>query len=242
VITRRQALDAGMSTGAITARIQFGKWRRVNTGVYATFTGPMSRGAQLWAAVLSAGPGAQLSHESAAEVIRLTDRRSPLIHVTIPANRRVIPHQGVKVHISSYLRGGWRFVGGIPPHTFAEQTVIDLVHAADNLDDVIACVTMAFARRLTDADRLREEAAARGKLRWRADLDDVIGAAAGGAHSRPRQRRDRHRRIDAPLRLDRRHPQAVRLGRPGACRAHQGRLRRPAQALFANLHRAGPGR
>ena len=151
----------------------------------------MSRGAQLWAAVLTAGPGAQLSHESAAEIIRLTDRRSALIHVTIPANRRVIAPKGMKIHMSSHLRGGWRFAGGIPPHTFAEQTVIDLVHAADNLDDVIACVTGAFGRKLTDADRLRREAAARSKLRWRADLDEVILAAAGGAHSVIEYRYDR---------------------------------------------------
>ena len=191
VIARRQALDAGMSVGAINARVRFGRWRRVHLGVYATFTGPMSRGAQLWAAVLTAGPGAQLSHESAAEIIRLTDRRSALIHVTIPANRRVIAPKGMKIHMSSHLRGGWRFAGGIPPHTFAEQTVIDLVHAADNLDDVIACVTGAFGRKLTDADRLRREAAARSKLRWRADLDEVILAAAGGAHSVIEYRYDR---------------------------------------------------
>jgi hypothetical protein len=191
VVSRRQALDAGMSVGAITARIRFGKWQRVHPGVYATFTGPISRGAQLWAAVLVAGPGAQLSHESAAEILRLTDRPSPLIHVAIPANRRVISPEGVRIHISSSLSGGWRFARGIPPHTFAEQTVIDLVDAADDLNDVIACVTGAFARNVTDADRLRREAAARRKLRWRADLDEIILAGAGGAHSIIEYRYDR---------------------------------------------------
>jgi len=191
LVSRRQALDAGMSVGAITARIRFGKWQRVHAGVYATFTGPMSRSAQLWSAVLAAGPGAQLSHQSAAEVLRLTDRRSPLIHVAIPANRRVISPQGVRIHISSRLNGGWRFARGIPPHTFAEETVIDLVHAADDLDDVIACVTGAFARNLTSEERLRREAAGRGKLRWRADLDEIIGAGAGGAHSVIEYRYDR---------------------------------------------------
>jgi hypothetical protein len=60
VVTRQQALGAGMSDGAIVARIKFGRWQRVHFGVYATFTGPMTRDAQLWAAVLAAGPGAQL--------------------------------------------------------------------------------------------------------------------------------------------------------------------------------------
>ena len=93
MVTRQQALDAGMSDGAIVAKIRFGRWQRVHAGVYATFTGPMTRDAQLWAAVLAAGPGAQLSHQTAAEINRLTDRPSPFIHVTIPANRRITSPQ-----------------------------------------------------------------------------------------------------------------------------------------------------
>jgi hypothetical protein len=38
---------------------------------------------------------------------------------------------------------------------------------------------------------LRREAAARSKLRWRADLDEIILAAAGGAHSVLEYRYDR---------------------------------------------------
>ena len=137
VVTRRQALDAGMSSGAIAARIKFGRWRRVHAGVYATFTGPMTRDAHLWAAVLAAGPGAQLSHQTAAEINRLTDRQSPFIHVTIPADRRITPPQGVIIHISSNLTFGWRFARGVPPYTFAEETVVDLVHAATDRKSVV---------------------------------------------------------------------------------------------------------
>jgi hypothetical protein len=183
VITRWQAIDAGMSSGAIAARIKFGRWRRVHFGVYATFTGPMTRDAQLWAAVLAAGPGAHLSHETAAEINRLTDRQSPFIHVTIPANRRITPPKGVIIHISSNLTFGWRFARGFPPYTFAEETVVDLVHAATDLNDVIAYVTGGFAKKRVSEGRLREVATARKKLRWRGDLNEVIVAGAGGAHS-----------------------------------------------------------
>jgi hypothetical protein len=183
VVTRRQAIDAGMSSGAITARIKFGRWRRVHFGVYATFTGPMSRDAQLWAAVLAAGPGAQLSHETAAQINRLTDREAPFIHVTIPADRRITPPEGVIIHLSSNLTFGWRFARGVPPYTFAEETVVDLVHAATDLNDVIAYVTGGFAKKRVSESRLREVATARKKLRWRADLNEIIVAGAGGAHS-----------------------------------------------------------
>src|ERR1700722_271817 len=148
VVTRQQALGAGMSPGAIAAKIKFGRWQRVHVGVYATFTGPVTRDAQLWAAVLAAGPGAQLSHQTAAEINRLTDRESPLIHVTIPANRRITQPKGVIIHISSNLTFGWRFARGVPPYTFAEETLVDLVHGATNIDDVIAHVTAGFAKKL----------------------------------------------------------------------------------------------
>lgn len=172
-----------MSDGAIVARIKFGRWQRVHSGVYATFTGPLTRDAQLWAAVLAAGPGAQLSHQTAAEINRLTDHPSPFIHVTIPANRRITPPEGVIIHLSSNLSFGWRFARGVPPYTFAEETVVDLVHAATKLDDAIACVTGGFAKRKVSEGRLREIATARKKLRWRGDLDEIIRAGAGGAHS-----------------------------------------------------------
>ena len=151
----------------------------------------MTRDARLWAAVLAAGPGAQLSHETAAEINRLTDRRSPFIHVSIPAARRVRPPHGVIIHLSSHLSLGWRFARGIPPHTFAEETVVDLVHAATDLNDVIAHVTGAFAKKRVSQGRLTEVAAARKKLRWRGELGEIIAAGAGGAHSVIEYRYDR---------------------------------------------------
>jgi hypothetical protein len=191
LITREQALRSGLSRSAVTSKLDHGRWMRVYQGVYATFTGSMGRDAQLWASLLYAGPGARLSHETAAELIRLMDRRSRLIHITIPAGRRVLSPAGVMIHRSSSPYAGWRFARGIPPHTLAEETVIDLVHAADDLNDVIGYVTGAFARNMTDVDRLRREAAARGRLRWRADLDEIILAGAGGAHSVLEYRYDR---------------------------------------------------
>ena len=113
VVSRQQALRSGMSRSAITSKAKRGRWRQVYLGVYATFSGPVGRNAQLWAAVLYAGKGAQLSHDTAAEVNGLSDRQSRLIHVTIPAGRRVKQPPGVKIHLSATWtlrrgsRAGW---------------------------------------------------------------------------------------------------------------------------------------
>ena len=92
----------------IDTKVRFARWRQVHRGVYATFTGPVTRDAQLWAAVLYAGQGAYLSRRTAAEINRLTDAPSLVIDVTVPASRRVIPPKGVAIHMSSRKAMVWR--------------------------------------------------------------------------------------------------------------------------------------
>jgi Transcriptional regulator, AbiEi antitoxin len=191
VVSRSQALKSGMSVGEIDARVKFGRWRPLHRGVYATFTGPLRRDVQLWAAVLYAGQGARLSHESAAEILGLTSGQLPHIQVSISPERRVVPVDGLIIHISSYNGQIWRPPPGVPPHTSEEDTVLDLVHAATSLDDVIGWVTRAMAKPLTSDDHLRRAMAARKQLRWRHELNEIITAAVGGAHSVLEYRHDR---------------------------------------------------
>ncbi len=70
-----------------------------------------------------------------------------------------------------------------PPRTKIDETVLDLTQMAATFDDVCGWVTRALARDLTDEQRLRAAMRARTKLRWRADLQELIVAAAGGDHS-----------------------------------------------------------
>ena len=118
-----------------------------------------------------------LSHETAAELQRLTDKPTETIHVTVPGQRRVLAVEGVSIHRSG------RAVEAVqrdsnPPRTRAEETVLDLTQTAADFDDVCGWVTRAFARDLTDEETLRGAMRQRMKLRWRADLDELIAAAA----------------------------------------------------------------
>jgi hypothetical protein len=182
VVTRKQALAAGLSTGAIVSKLKYARWRRLYRGVYATFTGPVNREARLWAAVLYAGKGAELSHETAAELHGLTDRPALLVHVTVPVSRRVQPAPGLVIHLSARARNAC-FPPGVLPRTFVEDTVLDLIHAADDFDDVCGWVTRAFGRQLTGEGPLLATMSQRRKLRWRAELGGLVRAAAGGTHS-----------------------------------------------------------
>jgi hypothetical protein len=182
VISRTQALRGELTADMIRFRIRSGRWRPLHPGVYATFTGVPGRSSQLWAAVLWAGPGAVLSHQTAAELLRLTDKAADLIHVTVPRQRHVAVASGVSLHRSV------RAVQAVlpnsnPPRTTVEDTVLDLVQTAANFDDVCGWVIRAFARALTDQERLRMAMRQRSRLRWRADLHELIAAAVSGDHS-----------------------------------------------------------
>jgi very-short-patch-repair endonuclease len=182
VVSRSQAIRAGLTVDMIKFRVRSGRWQQIHPGVYATFSGALGRGPQLWAAVLSAGPGAVLSHETAAELHRLADRPADTIHVTVPRQRHLRSVSGAVIHRSG------RAVESVqghanPPRTKIEETVLDLTQTAKTFDDVCGWVTRAFARDLTDEARLREAMSARTKLRWRADLHELIVAADGGDHS-----------------------------------------------------------
>ncbi len=190
VLSSQQVIDVGLSRNTVTSKVKLGRWKRIYPGVYATFTGPITRDARLWAVVLYAGPGARLSHGTAAELLRFSEEQCPLIHVTIPGSRKVRTPPGAVIHRSSYLSRPWQPYG-FPPHTFIEETIVDLVQAAANLDDVIALVTSAFSRKLTSEPHLRRAVAERKKLRWRRDLDEIISMAAGGTHSVLEYRHDR---------------------------------------------------
>jgi hypothetical protein len=220
VVSRPQALRAGFSAGMIKFRVASGRWRQLNPGVYATFTGPPGRPARLWAAVLSSGPSAVLSHETAAELHQLIDRPTAIIHVTVPGQRRVRPVEGVSIHRS--MRAVQATLGhSCPPRTKIEETILDLTQTARTIDDVCGWVTRAFARDLTDETRLREAMTARPKLRWRADLHEFIVAAAEGDHSVLEFRY--HRDVEQAHRLPKPSQQVPFTG-PGRRRGRRDRL------------------
>jgi hypothetical protein len=185
VVTRKQAIDATMSARAIEWKVQAAEWQRVHTGVYATFTGELPRLAQLWAAVLYAGDGAVLSHQSAGELQGLVEKPAAVIHVTVPASRRVRAFPGLVIHLSDAPERLAGYPAGEPPMTLVADTVIDLAEACASVDDVYGWVARAFGRNdvAMNVVDLLVAVKSRKKLRWRAELKEAIVAASGGAHS-----------------------------------------------------------
>ena len=182
VVSRQQLLRASISRTTITSRVKRGIWQRLHPGVYGTFTGTVPWEARLWAALLYAGPGALLSHETAAEVLGLTESRSPVVQLTVPARRRVRPREGLAIHRSTVDYPRWRPQRGVPPHTFYAETIIDLVAGAEDLDAVVAWVSRGIARNMVSSAQLKSAAQARQRFRWGEQLGEVIDRVASGSH------------------------------------------------------------
>jgi hypothetical protein len=182
IVTKRQAIAAGLTRSVIASHVRYGRWQRLQPGVYATFTGRPTRLAVFWAAVLSAGPGAMLSYQTAAELAGLIKRPSDLVHVTVPADRRVAHRPGIVVHTSKRALAA-RHPAKLPPRTRIEETVLDLAGVARTIDDACAWITRSLGSRVTTQDKLHQALALRSKIRWRAELTELLTPDAAGFHS-----------------------------------------------------------
>jgi hypothetical protein len=187
IVDRCQALRLGFTASRIQHRLASGKWQRVYEGVYATFSGPLSREARLWAAVRRAGDGAMLSHQTAAEVQGLVDKPVGAdIHVTVATRRRPVqgkPVRGIVIHRSDQSRsqfpgGSWKL-----PRTRIEDTVLDLVSAAATFEQGYAWIARAVSRDLISVDMLRAVLAGRRRVRWRTWLIDALEDSGDGVNS-----------------------------------------------------------
>jgi hypothetical protein len=165
-------------------RVRDGRWQRLQRGVYATFSGEPLRETVLWAALLRAGPGAVLSHQTAAERHGLIDEPSPVIVITVPASRSPArtPIPGVVIHRSDAIVRT-RHPAMLPPCTRVEDTVLDLIQVAPTFDDAYAWICRAIGRRRTTTDRIQLAMTARKRMRWRQEIALALGDAADGALS-----------------------------------------------------------
>lgn len=217
VVSRSQVLGCGVSRNAVSRRAKSGAWQRLQRGTYATFSGVPPREALLWAAVLRAGPGAVLSHETAAEVHGLVDKPSKVIHITVSANldpARYGKIRGVVIHRSRRVvrqaLPPWQL-----PRTPVAETVLDLVAASKSFDDAYSWLSRATGRRLTSAGMIKEALAARKRMRWRAWLTEALDDVADGvmfplelryvrdverAHGLPTARRQARRELASGVR------------------------------------------
>jgi hypothetical protein len=124
-----QFAHLGIARATVHGWVRSGYLREVAPRVYAVGHVAPSREADLWTAVLYAGPGAALSHVTAAHWRELADFPGPIIHVSTPRACTSLP-----VTIIHRRRAGLarQMVDAMPVTTIA-QTVLDVAASTPDL-------------------------------------------------------------------------------------------------------------
>jgi hypothetical protein len=182
ILTRSQALAAGLTDQVIATHLRLGRWQRLYPGVYATFSGVPGAGCFLWAAVLRAGPRAVLSHQTAAALWDLSGPATAAIHVTVPRGSPLARAPRLIVHYSQRVTQA-RHPTRTPPLTTVEETTLGLAGAAGTAEDAAAWILRAIASRRTTAGRLAVALSLRRRMRWRAEISYALDPVNSGLHS-----------------------------------------------------------
>lgn len=149
VFTRAQASGAGATHAMIQHRVAMGRWALVARGVYRLAGVPVTWSQRALAACLIAGPGAVVSHRSAAVLWSISGFRPGRLDITVPVGR------GNRNALATVHRADVKGVrrDGVPVTTVA-RTLHDLtgVVGGDVLEEA---VDDALCRRLVLLDELQ---------------------------------------------------------------------------------------
>jgi hypothetical protein len=183
VVSRRQALDAGLRPDEVARLVRRRELARLHPGVYVDHTGEPTWVQRAWGAVLVCGPAA-LSHGSALRAVEGPGSRRPEtpIEVVVEHGRRPSPPDGIVVHRSRNLEPRVQWHLG-PPRIRYDEAVVDV--AARGATDLGALdeLSRAVQGRRTTAARLRTVVDSRCRLPRREWLTAVLDDVAVGACS-----------------------------------------------------------
>jgi len=123
VVARRQLLALGVGRNHIRRRVETSRLHRLHRGVYAVGHPVLSRHGRWMAAVLAGGPGAVLSHRSAAALWGIHDGAGESIDLIAPNGSR--QESGARVRRATLAPDEVTSTHGVPTTTPA-RTLLDL--------------------------------------------------------------------------------------------------------------------
>ncbi|HWJ66111.1 MAG TPA: type IV toxin-antitoxin system AbiEi family antitoxin domain-containing protein [Nocardioides sp.] len=184
VISRRQALEAGLTGTDVARLVRRREWTRVHEGVYVDHTGPLTWRQRAWAAVLAcwpaalAGASARRAHEGPG---RQGTDTGP-IQVVIDHARRIKEPDGVDVlrmrRFEQVVQ--WNLA---PPRMRYDDAILSIADTAASDLAAIAVLADACGGRRTTAQRLLGALSATAWVHRRAWLTEVLQDVALGTCS-----------------------------------------------------------
>jgi predicted transcriptional regulator of viral defense system len=164
LLTAKQCREAGVSRNTVQRLVRQGAWTPEAPGVYRLADAPRTWRGRALSAALVCGPGAVVSHRSAAHLWGLAGFwPTDLISVTVARHRRPRPRPGIEVHETARtgLLGATVHLG--VPITGPERTFLDLAAIGAEDDELVrARAEIVRLRLATPVDLWAALAAHRG--------------------------------------------------------------------------------
>jgi hypothetical protein len=183
VVTRDQLRAHGWTHKQIDHELSIERWQSPVDGVLVTHTGPLLGDEPLWVGILHAGPGAVLSHLTAARRAGLRWVGGDVVDVLTPKGDLVTPLEGYFFHQTRRPYRQWVKPVVGPPRLPLEHTVLLAAERDQNVRRAIGLLATTVQQRLSTADRLRGTIQVIRKLRHGKTFRLVLGDIAGGAQS-----------------------------------------------------------
>ncbi|HEY2055444.1 MAG TPA: hypothetical protein VGH14_16050 [Solirubrobacterales bacterium] len=165
--TAPQAVDAGMDRSTLHFHGRpGGRYERVRRGLYRLRRFPSSPHEHVMAAWLPLrGNRAIVSHESALELLGLSDVIPDAVHLTVPRSERGLRRRdGVRIHTADRPPGqkDVQTVVGLPV-TRPERSIVDALDSGAQPEQIELAIHQAMDRGLTTPARLRRSAGPRSE-------------------------------------------------------------------------------
>jgi very-short-patch-repair endonuclease len=182
VLSLRQVYAAGVTRAQLRAELAAGRWRRWGSQCVAVHTGPLPRDAELWAAVLGAGPRAHLDAAAALEVAGLRRFDGGDVRVSVPRGARVRRARGVAVRQTRRFDAA-DVVGVGIPRSRPEVAAVRGALWADSDRQATLLLTMTVQQGIATTERIATELLRIRRDRRRRLVGTVLLELAGGAES-----------------------------------------------------------
>jgi Protein of unknown function (DUF559)/Transcriptional regulator, AbiEi antitoxin len=153
VVARAQLLECGLTDSGIARWVRARRLHRLHRGVYALGHRMLTIEGRWMAAVLAAGPGAALSHASAAAAWDLRPSAG-VIDVSMPTRAGRDRRRGLRIHRRAALRPADVTVRRGIPVTTPARTIVDLARSLRGRQ-LEQLVDLADQRGLIDFQHLR---------------------------------------------------------------------------------------
>src|SRR5438132_5150504 len=163
--TAAQAGTCGFSKALLAHHAKSGRFLRVRQGLYRFREYPSSPREDVVAAWLATGKEvAAVSHESALDILGLSDAVPEVVHLTVPRAKRFrSASPGVAIHTTTRRLGNSDVVvrEGIRL-TSASRSIVDAAEAGTATEQIVAAIGQALDRGMATKSKLLAHAKVRG--------------------------------------------------------------------------------